>query len=368
MTAQHRQRHIVYSFESERRLKACFIGAGGHAYRNVLPAMRYAPVDVTGICDIDPARAAAYAAQFGIPRSYGSHRTMLETERPDVVFIITAYDPDGRVQAADLALEALNAGFHVWTEKPAAASLAEIEAIGAAAVRAGRQFMVGTKKIFFPTIEKLKEITTDPAFGAPSSIAVRYPQALPPPADRGDLRRMRSVIDHVYHPMAIVNHLMGPVERASHEWEPTNGAAVFNLRFVSGAIGTVHFAAGQSGSGPLERVEVIGKGANAVVENGVRLTYYRTAERPAYGRAASFLQPNETAPLVWEPEFSLGQLYNNSMFLLGYVPEVLHFCDAVLDGRAVTKGTAAEAVEIMRFYEFIATTPPGVTGHINPLA
>lgn len=118
---------------------------------------------------------------------------------------------------------------------------------------------------------------------------------------------MRSFLDHIYHPAAIINYLMGPIARASYEWEPRNGANVAALKFASGAVGTLHFAAGQSGTSPLERVEVIGERANAVVDNGVHLKYYRAAKLPAYGRASSFIQEDEAAPIFWEPECSLGQ-------------------------------------------------------------
>jgi hypothetical protein len=88
-----------------------------------------------------------------------------------------------------------------------------------------------------------------------------------------------------------------------------------------------------------------------VVDNGVRLTYYRRGASLPYGRSASFVVPDEVAPLRWEPEFSLGQLYNKNLFYLGYVPEVLHFCESVLAGKAVEKGTLAEVREILRIYE-----------------
>ena len=352
---------ITYNFEYERRLKACFIGAGGHSYRNIYPSLRYAPVDLAAICDVDGGRAADYARLFGAGRSYTDHREMLATEKPEVVFIVTSYHPDGRVQATDLAQDVLAAGAHVWMEKPTAASLAEVRDLEAASERHGRFVMTGLKKVFFPTIEKLKSIIDSPEFGRVSSIAVRYPQALPPPEQRGDLVAMRSFLDHIYHPAAILLHLMGPVDRMSYEWEPANGAAVVSLRFRSGAIGSLHFAAGQSGTSPLERVEVIGDRANAVVENGVRLTYYRRAALPAYGRAASFIQGDHEAPIVWEPECSLGQLYNNNLFYLGYVPEILHFCDSVLAGTPPTKGTLQDAAQIMALFEAFQRTPAGVT-------
>jgi predicted dehydrogenase len=147
----HVQREIRYNFEFDRRVKACFIGAGGHAYRNVYPALRYAPVELLGVCDLDQARAEKVARLFGAEAAYTDHRDMLDRERPELVFIVTAYNPDGRVQATDLALEALEAGAHVWMEKPTAASLAEIDALREASARTGRMVMTGLKKTFFPT-------------------------------------------------------------------------------------------------------------------------------------------------------------------------------------------------------------------------
>lgn len=160
-------------------------------------------------------------------------------------------------------------------------------------------------------------------------------------------------------------HLMGKIGRISYEWEPANGSSMTTMRFLSGAIGTLHFSAGASGSSPLERLEVIGDGANVIVENGVKQTYYRKASRPAYGRAPSFLVEDEAAPLHWEPEFSLGQLYNKNIFYLGYVPEIVHFCQSVLSGTPPTKGTLEESLEIAKLFEMYRTTPAGTTATIN---
>jgi predicted dehydrogenase len=355
----HVVRQIRYAFEYEQRLKACFIGAGGHSYRNVYPALRYAPVDLVAVADIDGARATDYARLFGAGKAYADHREMLATEKPDLVFIVTGYTADGRVQATDIAHDALAAGAHVWMEKPTAASLAEVRALKAQSDATGRQVMTGLKKIFFPTIEKLKDIISAPDFGGLASLYVRYPQNLPAPGERGDRVAMQSFLDHIYHPGAILHYLAGPIARASFEWEATNGGCMVSLRFASGAIGTLHLAAGASWSSPLERVEAIGRTANAVVENGVKLTYFRRAELPTYGRAASFIQPDEAAPLHWEPECSLGQLYNNNLFYLGYVPEILHLTDALLAGQNISKGTLDDVIAIMQLYEFFQKVPEG---------
>lgn len=360
----HVPREIRYNFEYERRLKACFIGAGGHAYRNVYPTFRYAPVDLVGICDLSKDRADGFARVFGAERTYTNHHEMLAAEKPDVVFIVTSYSEDGHVQATQLAKDAAEAGAHVWMEKPTAATRREVEELMEVSARTGRNIMTGLKKTFFPAIEKLKDIVSSPDFGRLTSLIVRYPQALPPPDKRQDLVAMRSMIDHIYHPGAILHYIGGEIERASFEWSEPTGSSVATLRFKSGAVGVLHLAAGQSMNGPLERVEAIGEGSHAVVENGLRLTHYRRAKLPSYGRASSWIQPEENAPVIYEPEFSLGQLYNNNMFTLGYVPEVLHFCEAVLENRAITKGRLEVALEIMKLYDFYANTPHGVSAAI----
>ena len=350
---------VRYSFEYERKVRACFIGAGGHSFRNVYPTFQYAPVDLLAICDLDRSRAEAFARQFGARAAYTDHREMLARERPEAVFIVTAYDADGRPQATALAHEALAAGTHVWMEKPTAASVAAVRALIEASARQERFVMTGLKKTFFPSIVKAKEISRDPAFGRAVSLTLRYPQAMPPFAERGDLNKLRGLLDHLPHPGSIIHDLMGEIATLSYEWEPVAGGSVTTLRFRSGAIGTLHLVGGGSGSSPLERLELVGEHASVVVDNGVRLTHYRPAQRPAYGRSASYLVPDDEAPLVWEPEFSLGQLYNKNIFYLGYVPEVLHFCESVLTNTPPMKGTLAASLEIAKLFEAYRTTPPG---------
>lgn len=351
---------VRYQFEYDRRVRIGFLGAGAHSFRNIYPTFQYAPVDLRAVCDLDTARAASYARMFGAATTYTDHHEMLENEDLEAVFIVTGYDAGGRVQATALAEDCLRAGMHVWMEKPTVSSLAELRDLESAATETGRFVMTGLKKMFTPAMEKVKEVVDSAEFGTPSSISVRYPQDLPPLADRNDPRRMLWFLDHIYHPAAILTFLMGPVDRLSYEWEPRTGATVTNLRFASGAVGSLHLCAGQAGTSPLERVEVVGEDANVIVENGVQVTYYRPGADRDYGRQASYVVDDAVAPLRFEPEFSLGQLSNKNLFFLGYVPEVLHFCESVLASVPPRKGTLRDVAEIMALYEAYRTTPPGV--------
>jgi predicted dehydrogenase len=352
---------VTYQFEYPKRLRCAFVGAGGHSYRNVYPTFQYAPVELVAVCDVQLDRAETYARTFGAPAAYDDHHEMLSTEQPDAVFIVTSYTDEGEVQATALAEDCLRAGAHVWMEKPTAAGIAQLDRLQAAADESGRIVMTGLKKIFTPAMSKVKSILGTPEFGQVSSISVRYPQSLPALESRSDGVKMIGFLDHIFHPGAILTYLMGPVRRLTYEWEPRTGASVSSLLFESGAVGTLHLAAGSATGAPLERVEVIGNGANVVVDNGVRLTYYRAGAELAYGRSASFVTDDAVAPLHWEPEFSLGQLYNKNLFYLGYVPEVLHFCDSVLTGTPPQKGTLDDCLAIMRLFEAYQRNPEGST-------
>jgi predicted dehydrogenase len=285
---------------------------------------------------------------------------MLAEEKPEAVFIVTGYDRDGRPTYPKLAEQALRAGAHVWIEKPPAASVAEIRALMEVERETGRFVMVGLKKMFFPAIARAREILHSEAFGGLSSIDVKYPQSLPPAEQRGDDRAMHGFLDHIFHPGAILHTLAGPVASLFFQRAPTTGGVVANLRFRSGAVGCLHLTAGRSGTAPLERMEAIGRGESVVVENGCRLIYYRRGSRGegGYGRSASFIGPDAGAPILWEPEFSLGQLYNKALFLLGYAPELLHFCEtaiAAIDdpagGHRPEHADLQAALEITKLYE-----------------
>lgn len=352
----------------ERKIRAGFIGCGGHAFRNVYPALQFAPVELIATCDLVAERAQRCARQFGALRSYTDYREMLDREELDGVFIVTGYDRENRPLYPGMAMDCMRAGRHAWVEKPPAGSVAEVEQMMAVERETGKFTMVGLKKAFFPAIRRMKEITETPEFGGVTSIYLKYPQYIPADGEK-DLAtspRMRGFLDHIVHPGSIIDYVMGKIRHIYYERSP-NGGGVMSMKFVNGATGVLHFTHGRSGTGPLERVEVVGNGANVVVDNGVRLTYYRPGGRGegGYGRATDFMGDDSHAPIVWEPEWSLGQLYNKQLFLLGYAFEVTEFAECVLEGRRPERGNLESARELMKLFEAFQR-PAGEVIEINP--
>ncbi len=343
---------VTYNEQYERHLKTCFIGCGGHACRNIYPTFQYAPVDLAAVCDLDAARAAHVARQFGARAHYTDHRAMLDRERPEVVFIVTNYDKDAKPRYPQLACDAMHAGAHVWIEKPPAGCLADVEMMMETSRKTGKWVMCGFKKMFFPANVRAHLLSRQEWFGGIRTITARYPQHLPGPEERDDPWKLVGFLDHIGHPHSLLRLLGGPLESIYVERQ-RDGAAVSALRFKSGAVGTLHLCPGIGGGSPLEHTEIVGEHGNVIVENNIRVYCYSGGgPEGGYGVAGDFTDTGERGGAqFWEPEFSLGQLYNKGLFLLGYAPEVISFCKHALAGIPPEKADLECIWEMTRIYE-----------------
>jgi predicted dehydrogenase len=273
---------------------------------------------------------------------------MLSKEKLDAVFIVLDFDESGKPKYRPFVMDAFDAGCHVWMEKPPAYAAWEVEEMLRAARMMKRYALVGYKRYFFPAFVKAKEIAESKEFGKPTSIGGRYPLSL---AEWKDGRRNLAGFMDICHPFSAILYLMGGVKSIYFEEERINGGASVSIKFRSGAVGTLHLTGGASEMAPKERFEVVGKEANLVIDNGNRLYYYRPGSRGPYGRTPNFTTPNEAAPLFWEPESSLGQLYNKNIFLQGFVQEMGYFLDSVIEGRPPERSNLEDALELTKIFE-----------------
>lgn len=116
------------------KLRAALIGTGNIARQHLRGLRAHAEqVDLVAVLDADPARAAAFAQEHGIPQVHAELDVLLAEARPDLVHICTP--PSFH---APLAIACLEGGAHVLCEKPLCASLAELDLIQAAEQRSGR--------------------------------------------------------------------------------------------------------------------------------------------------------------------------------------------------------------------------------------
>src|SRR5207248_4147731 len=128
------------------------VGLGNAITMFHLPALGRLPAaELTGGLDLSPERRAWWEKTTGTP-AYESLDELLERSRPDVVIVATP-----PAAHADACLRALEAGCHVFCEKPLVDTAAEAEAIAAAAEAAGRLVSVNLEFREHPIFRAVRE-------------------------------------------------------------------------------------------------------------------------------------------------------------------------------------------------------------------
>ena len=111
-------------------LRTAFIGAGprsqGAHYPNV---NRLAEVEMAAVCELDEARMHEVAVAYDFQYRYDDHQRMLEEVEPDLVYCVMH-----ERWLLQPALDCLNAGKHIFIEKPPGMNMDEVQQIHDAAV------------------------------------------------------------------------------------------------------------------------------------------------------------------------------------------------------------------------------------------
>ena len=110
---------VAVAAESPKRIRTGVIGCGSVS-NSYLPVLSQCPyVELVSLCDIRPERARKQAEKFKVAHHYPHIDAMLAGEPFD--FLLTLTDMQ---EHEHLNRQALQAGKHVWSEKPIANSLA----------------------------------------------------------------------------------------------------------------------------------------------------------------------------------------------------------------------------------------------------
>lgn len=340
--------------------RLALVGCGAHAYRNVLPPLRQIPeAVVTAFCDRNLEKARLYARTDGTDATaYEDVSDLLEAEQDlDAILVVVGFDDEsGEPLYPQVTEPILRRGLPVWLEKPPAADQAGVRRMTDAARDGGTFAQVGFKKVFSPAVDRLKQLTLLEEFGPLTQYTYSYEVDLP--AEVGNLRTPsgRRFLDDVVHVASVIDHVIGTPALVQVVRAPSGAGFLVN-RHADGVIGSVALSSAASGLSPVERLSVVGSGANAVLENGAQLRYYPPGDRGPYGTSTSYLPaegPVDLGPRIWEPEFSLGNLHGGSAFVQGYFHQLRQFVDSVRSGTPPTRCGLDAAERVMAYLDALA--------------
>lgn len=135
------------------RVKVGLIGLGEVAQLMHLPLLADDPrFEIAAVTDVSPSLLSAVATRYGVPKQAPSADALIADPDLDAVFILT---PDHL--HAELLEKAMRAGKHVFIEKPAALTAAELEPLLALEGQSSRIVFVGYMRRYAPAFLELKQ-------------------------------------------------------------------------------------------------------------------------------------------------------------------------------------------------------------------
>ncbi|MDD2897412.1 MAG: Gfo/Idh/MocA family oxidoreductase [Desulfuromonadaceae bacterium] len=200
-----------------KTLRTAVIGVG---YLGNFHAQKYAAipdVNLVGVVDNDPKRAAEIAASHGTA-AFSDHRELIGNVDAVSVVVPTQFH-------YTVARDFLAAGVHVLIEKPITVTIEEADELIALAEKNNAVFQVGHLERFNPVLQALDGVLQDPLFIESVRIAPFKPRGTD----------VNVVLDLMIHDIEIIQHIVrSPVARVDAVGAPvfTGEEDIANARIV----------------------------------------------------------------------------------------------------------------------------------------
>jgi polar amino acid transport system substrate-binding protein len=258
------------SATAEDKVRLGVIGAGGYARGMLLPHFAAQGAEFSVVATSRGTTARDVAREFGFAACAADAGEVLADDRSNLIVVATHHDTH-----AELAEAALNAGKHVFVEKPLALNDDELDGVLAAASRSDKLLLVGFNRRFSPAAARAKEFFAGRKY--PLSIlyrvnAGRIPQDswIQDPVEGGG-----RIIGEVCHFIDLMQFLTGSlvvrvfVEAvSSRSHAVTDADSVFiTLKFGDGSNASIAYLAEGDKSIAKERVEIFGGGKTCVIDD-----------------------------------------------------------------------------------------------------
>lgn len=257
--------------QAQGAVRVGVIGAGSFATNFMVPILGQArSIELRGIASANGVRAQALGKKYGFKYCTADSQELVGDPDTDCVFILTRHDSH-----APLTIAALEAGKHVFVEKPLAMTKEELDRIIAAQRRTGLNVMVGFNRRYAGLALKMKAFFADRA--QPMSVLYRANVGYRPPANwlHDPKQGGGVIIAEACHFIDFCHWMVGapPLRVSSHALGST-GTGIINednvhiaMTFADGSLATVTYLSIGDRFYSRERVEVYGDGGVSVLED-----------------------------------------------------------------------------------------------------
>lgn len=263
------------------------IGAGAFAKSVLLPILKcMRGVQLATLCTATGLSAQSTAKKFGFAACTTDPEAIFDDSQVHAVLIATRHHLH-----APLAIRALQAGKHVFVEKPLALDEEQLHALlKAVDSDSAARLMVGFNRRFAPLTQRIKQVYETRK--APLAIHYRVNAGFVPPEHwlhdphEGGGR----IIGEVCHFVDWMHYLTGVAPRFVYAQALPGGGrhitednVLITVTFGDGSVGTIHYLANGDPRVPKERIEVFGNGVVAIIEDFQSGAVFQQGKRMALG-------------------------------------------------------------------------------------
>jgi len=250
------------------------IGAGNFTGAIIVPTLKKLNAHIKYIASAKGLSGTTLAKKYGISNSSTRYKDMLEDSEVDAVLITTRHSAH-----ANQVIEALNAGKHVFVEKPLALTLEEIDKIEKAYNQAQKTLTVGFNRRFSPFSQEAKELING---GGPIQvIATMNAGFIPASSWVHDLQSGGGrIIGEACHYIDLITYFTGSkVEKVimnamgQQPGSDTDNASIL-LKYENGSTGIINYFSNGSKAYAKERIEIYGQQKTIVIDNFRKSDYF----------------------------------------------------------------------------------------------
>lgn len=317
--------------KAEKRMRAVLVGCGEQATNMIHNAISYLDeIEIVAVCDMNKERAEYAAKRLGVPKIYQDLAQMLSEVEADCAFVVTI-----AALQAKLAKQCVEAGMHVYTEKPLGTELCDLEALYAAANANNRKIGVSFNKRFNLAYQDMKKAIQSEGFGHPNAFIAKFIGGYR--SNETDLLRVGCC-----HFFDLARYLIGEIEEVfAYLYEKQMGQHTFAVtaKFENGCVGNMTFGSLGSwvcGYG-METVEVRGDRNMVFADNGRDFTWQKPSiiAQSDTGLANKGTQAVTELPVpveILRPNYSnLGKLALKDFYINGNYQSIKAFTHAILN-------------------------------------
>lgn len=245
------------------------IGAGNFAQAILLPALAKTKARLAYVADLNGAAAQYAATKFRAEKAVTDYRQILADREVNAVFVVTGHHTHAR-----LVCEALEAGKHVFTEKPLCLTEEELRQIESSISNHPSSILtVGFNRRFSPHTQRIKALLAGRSGPLCLTMTVNAGAI---PADHWTQDPQRGggrIIGEACHFLDLLSYLAASRIETVAAAQVGEGPVVREdkmslvLTFADGSIGTINYFANGCKRYPKETLEVFGDGRVIRLEN-----------------------------------------------------------------------------------------------------